>query len=198
MGRPVPNLPWLPWTRARATVSSDAGATYHAMLVPVTPDFSETMVATAGELAASRDAIIEVITVIEVPIAMPLDAALPEVETTALDALDRARRIAEDYGVRVITYSVRARHAGRAIVDEAAGISVEVIILSAPAERLPGRPLMGSTADFVLRHRPCRVIVAIDAPGETSRAVEAWPPHHRIGMRSPILTRDPTVTPCAP
>lgn len=145
-------------------VPSELCATYAAMLVPVNADTREAVIATAGELAASRDAIIEAITVIEVPHQTSLDSPLPEEESAALDVLDRARRIAEAYGARVITYSVRGRRAGEAIIEEATRMGVEVIILGAPAGNRIGRPLMGSTSDFVLRNSPCRVIITAEPP----------------------------------
>ena len=71
----------------------------------------------------------------------------------------------ELYGVRVIERMVRARSAGRAIVEEAARRNAEIIVLGAP--RLPHRTrksaIFGKTVDYVLRHAPCRVMVAAAA-----------------------------------
>ena len=53
---------------------------------------------------------------------------------------------------------VRSRSAGRAIVEEAERRQSEIVVLGAPrAER---RQIFGPTADYVLKHAPCRVMVA--------------------------------------
>jgi hypothetical protein len=48
-----------------------------------------------------------------------LEEALPEKYKEAQEALDEARAIGEEYGVRVEGYTTGARNAGRAIVEEA-------------------------------------------------------------------------------
>ena len=72
--------------------------------------------------------------------------------------LDGARNQAELYGVRIVERLVRARSAGRAIVEEAERRQSEIVVLGAP--RAPRRQIFGPTADYVLRHAPCRVMVA--------------------------------------
>jgi APA family basic amino acid/polyamine antiporter len=94
-----------------------------------------------------------------VPLELPLDARLPEEELQADEALDRARAIGELYGVDVRGRLVRARSAGRAIVDEAEHRFTEIIVMGAP--RTSGRRgVFSDTVDFVLKHAPCRVMVA--------------------------------------
>ena len=66
--------------------------------------------------------------------------------------------IAEAYGVRVVERVVRARNAGRAIVDEAERRGSEIIVLGAPRGR--HRAIFGHTVDYVLKHAPSRVMVA--------------------------------------
>ena len=54
---------------------------------------------------------------------------------------------------------MRARSAGRAIVDEAVRRNTEIIVMGAPrAEQRGG--VFSETVDFVLKHAPCRVMVA--------------------------------------
>jgi len=62
--------------------------------------------------------------------------------------------------VEVTERIVRARNAGRAIVDEAASRNSEIIVMGAPRSDRPGRALFSDTVDFVLKHAPCRVMVA--------------------------------------
>jgi len=62
----------------------------------------------------------------------------------------------------VIGRIVRARRAGRAIVDEAARRGSEIIVMGAPRRDEHGRRarIFGGTVDFVLKNAPCRVMVA--------------------------------------
>jgi nucleotide-binding universal stress UspA family protein len=57
---------------------------------------------------------------------------------------------------------VRARRAGRAIVDEAERRNSEIIVMGSPrrGEHRRRGPIFGGTVDFVLKHAPCRVMVA--------------------------------------
>jgi nucleotide-binding universal stress UspA family protein len=112
----------------------------------------------AMRLAAERRATIVALRVIVVPLDMPIDAELAEAEEQADRLLDDARNQAELYGVRIIERLVRSRSAGRAIVDEAERRQSEIVVLGAPrAER---RQIFGPAADYVLKHAPCRVMVA--------------------------------------
>jgi APA family basic amino acid/polyamine antiporter len=134
---------------------------YRSILVPVIggPE-SDEATDVACRLAAERRATIAAVSVIEVPLEFPLDARLEEEEARAYEQLEEARSIGEKYGVDVIGRLVRARSAGRAIVDEADRRRSEIIVMGAP--RRGGRPrraIFGETVDFVLKHAPCRVMV---------------------------------------
>jgi APA family basic amino acid/polyamine antiporter len=133
---------------------------YRQLLVPVdgSPGSDEAM-NLGVRLAGERRARIAAVHVIVVPLELPLDAELPEAEARADDVLDHARAIGDAYGVDVVTRVTRARSAGRAIVDEAAARQSEIVVIGAPRRRR-GRAVFGGTVDFVLRHAPCRVMVA--------------------------------------
>ena len=137
---------------------------YRNILVPITPGYpSGEAMQVACRLAGERRASIIAETVIEVPLELPLDAYLPERVEEANDRLDEASAIGELYGVRVTERIVRARNAGRAIVDEATRRGSEIIVMGGPRRvRLASgrRPIFGDTVDFVLKHAPCRVMVA--------------------------------------
>jgi nucleotide-binding universal stress UspA family protein len=96
--------------------------------------------------------------VIVVPLDRQLDAELPVEEEKADRLLDEARLAAAAYGIRTIDRIARARHAGRAIADEAARRQAEIVVLGAPRGR--HRAIFGDTVDYVLRNAPCRVMVA--------------------------------------
>ena len=148
---------------------------------------------TAGRLAAEEDAetasghvgaTIEAIWVFEIPMALPIDARLPDAELTrARAALARAKAVGEEYeGVAVATATIRARRTGQAIVEEARRRGVNAIVLAAEeasairgGARLGGRPgfenYVGDVTKHVVAKAPCPVILTAPAPGE--RAVPA-------------------------
>src|ERR671931_1091123 len=131
---------------------------YRNVLVPVIERHeSEEAVDLACRLATERGASIVALTVIEVPLQLPLDAELPEQsEERAHDVLDEVRAIGEAYGVDVIGRIVRARRAGRAIVDEAERRNSEIIVMGAPRRDVRRRHarIFGDTVDFVLKNAP--------------------------------------------
>jgi APA family basic amino acid/polyamine antiporter len=135
---------------------------YRNILVPVVggPE-SDEATDVACRLATERRATIAAFSVIEVPMELPLDAQMDEQEERADEQLDEARAIGDSYGVNVVTRLVRARKAGRAIVDEATRRQSEIVVMGAPrGGKRVGKAIFGDTVDFVLKHAPCRVMVA--------------------------------------
>ena len=116
-------------------------------------------------MAAERGARIAAVTVLEIPLDLPLSAELPEEEALANRELDEARAIGDSYGISVIPRLVRGRNAGAEIVREAERRGTEIIVIGAP-RRVVGRrkrAVFGHTVDYVLKNAPCRVMVtAID------------------------------------
>jgi basic amino acid/polyamine antiporter, APA family len=137
-------------------------AAYRRILVPLLDaKESERAIEIACRLAADHGATVTGLTVIEVPVTLPIDAQMIEEEAEAKRALDVARAIADSYGVSVAVRVVRARDAGEAIVEAARRANTEIIILRAPRKRGSSRArLFGGTVDFLLKHAPCRVMVA--------------------------------------
>jgi APA family basic amino acid/polyamine antiporter len=148
--------------RAPVVIGPAAALEYRSILVPVGPGRErEEAVDVACRLAAERGATIVAVAVVEIPMELPLDARLPEEEARADELLDEARAIGELYGVDVIGRLLRARSAGRAIVDEAERRNAEIIVVGAPRRDSRTRgPIFGDTVDFVLKQAPCRVMVA--------------------------------------
>jgi APA family basic amino acid/polyamine antiporter len=155
-------------------------AEYGSILVPLlgTP-LDDDIVQTAGRLAGADPdegesaAVIEALWVFQMPMSLPLDAALPEAQLQeARRALARAKAVGEEYeGVEVATATVRSRRVGQAIVEEARRRGVEAIVLAAePPSRIRGGALLGGRGGpldnyvgEVTRHvidkAPCRVIL---------------------------------------
>ena len=138
-------------------------AAYRRILVPLLDaKESERAIEIACRLAAEHGVTVTPLTVIEVPVTLPIDAQMIEEEAEAKRVLEVARAIADSYGVSVSVRVVRARDAGEAIVEEARRANTEIIILRAPRKRgsSRGARLFGGTVDFLLKHAPCRVMVA--------------------------------------
>ena len=164
-------------------------AEYGSILVPIQGrPLDDDIVQTAGRLAAEENedlgeggAVIEALWVFEVPMALPLDARIPDEELKrARRALARAKAVGEEYeGVEVATAVVRARKAGEAIVHEAKRRGVEAIVLAAEEKVLTrggmvmgGRAGMrdtfvGDTTRHVVNKAPCRVILTAAPPQAT-------------------------------
>jgi APA family basic amino acid/polyamine antiporter len=139
---------------------------YRSVLVAFAEDdpFSAEAVITAKALAARRRRAIHVLSLVEVPSNLPLDAELPEQEGVARTKLERAKLIC---GQRVSgsVVHVRLGGAGQAIVDDAKKINAAAIVM--PLRYRGGSPLYGKTLQTVLAKRPCRVIVSAN-PSEST------------------------------
>jgi basic amino acid/polyamine antiporter, APA family len=151
-----------------------------SIMVPIFgTELDDDIVQTAARLAGPEHddldpegAVIEAIWVFQVPLALPLDARLPDAQVKrAKAALARAKVVGEEYeGVVVQTAMVRGRRVGQAIVAEAARRGVEAIVVAAEEpSRVRGGALLGSTGPldnylgevtkYVIKKAPCRVIL---------------------------------------
>ena len=135
---------------------------YRRLLVPVIPGrASDDALDVAASLSAERGARIAAVTVLEIPLDLPLGVELPTEEAQANRELDEARRIGDSYGVSVIPRLVRGRNAGAEIVREAERRGTEIIVIGAPRRDVGRgkRAVFGNTVDYVLKNAPCRVLV---------------------------------------
>jgi APA family basic amino acid/polyamine antiporter len=139
---------------------------YKSVLVAFEDEpFSADTVATAARLAARRRRGIHVVSLINVPTHLPLDAPLDAEESAAQSRIEQAKLIA---GLRVTGHVLRVRpgQAGHTIADEARDIEAAAIVMQLRYRN--GTPLYGKTLQTVLAERPCRVIVS--AEPEVARA----------------------------
>jgi APA family basic amino acid/polyamine antiporter len=189
-GKPVFKRVTIP---AGALAREREEAEYGSILVPLlgTP-LDDDIVQTAGRLAAEersdegeQGAVIEALWVFQIPMSLPLDAALPEHQLQeGRRALARAKAVGEEYvGVEVATATVRARRVGQAIVDEARRRGVEAIVMAAEApSRIRGGALLGGRGGpldnyigevtrYVVDKAPCRVILTAP-PAEGAAAAD--------------------------
>jgi APA family basic amino acid/polyamine antiporter len=141
---------------------------YRRIVVPIVPGRpSDDALDLACRLAAERRASIVALSVIEVPLELPLDTELLDQERRANDELDEAIAIGETYGVKVVGRLVRGRSASAEIVREAERRGAEIIVLGSPRKSLVDRRrgVFGTTVDRVLRRAPCRVMIAASTTG---------------------------------
>jgi APA family basic amino acid/polyamine antiporter len=175
---------------------------FGSILVPLTgTPLDDDMIQTAGRLSGEDDdpgleragSTIEALWIFEVPMALPIDARLPDAQLErARAALRRAKAVGEEYeGVEVATATVRARRAGAAIVEEARRRGVQAIVLAAEEpSRIRGGALLGGrggpmdnfvgdATKYVVSKAACEVILtappASDVPVGEARDPEQHP-----------------------
>ena len=149
-------------SKAPPAVGAALALEYRRILVPIVPGRpSDDALDVALRLAKERGARVIALTVMEVPLDLPLDAELPELEAIANRELDEAVGIGDSYGVRVTPRLVRGRSASVEIVAEANRRDTEIIIIGSPRKGLTQRRrgVFGATVDRVMRNAPCRVMV---------------------------------------
>jgi basic amino acid/polyamine antiporter, APA family len=156
---------------------------YRSLLVPIFgSELDDDIVSTAGRLAAAEQedggdgdggSRVALIYVVEVPLAVPLDAELPpEREAEARRALERAREVAEEYeDVEVSAEVVRARKVGAGIVEAARRSEAEAIVIGGePPTKIRGGATLGgvgaakpaeigAATEYVLKKAHCQVLL---------------------------------------
>ncbi len=136
------------------------GAQYRRLLVPMKlGPIGEEMVATAVALAKERDARVDALFVVVVPLEFAIDAPLYEREEQAAASLAEAVLLGEENGVRVEPVSVRARSIGKAILEQAAERDSDLIVLGSSPRWRRQSAFFSPTVDYVLRSAPCEVLV---------------------------------------
>ena len=136
---------------------------YRRLLVPVLPGLaSDEALDVACSLAAERGARITAVSVIEVPLDLPLGRRAGGGGGGANRELDEARAIGESYGVRVLeparsAPAAPARRSSRR-PSGAAPRSSSSARRAGTSGRRGGR-VFGATVDYVLKNAPCRVLV---------------------------------------
>jgi APA family basic amino acid/polyamine antiporter len=128
----------------------------------------ESLVTLACQISSGMEAELTALHVVEVPMATPIDADDEVLDHAGHEILGHARTYAaEHFSRQIATKLLRARQAGEALVGEAAERRIDTLVVGYHQPHTLGEILLGSTAQYVVRHAPCRVIVQIP------------PPHHR-------------------
>ncbi len=138
----------------------EAMASLRSLLVP----FNGTPVtlgalSLATRLAQLSKGRVSAVYVIEVARHLPLEAELPEEIERSERIFAGAREAFRDRMSMIEFALLQARNAGATIVDEAVNIEADAIVLGIPEKRHAEDAALGSTAEFILDHAPCRVIL---------------------------------------
>jgi len=130
------------------------------------PESVESLMTLAVQLSNGMDAELVVLHVVEVPPATPIEAEDEVLDHEGKEILGAARRVAERSSKKISTELLRAREVGEAIVGEAKDRGAELLIVGHRGSHTSalGELLLGSTAQYVAHHAPCRVIIQIPPP----------------------------------
>ncbi|MHB8532946.1 MAG: amino acid permease, partial [Solirubrobacteraceae bacterium] len=134
---------------------------YSTALVPIFGDDVSASALRAAAKLIGEDGVVYAIYVLPVPAQLSLEAGLEEEEAHGRSVLESARIQARRSGIKIHTGLIRTRNPGSALVEEAQRIGSDVIYWStihAPA----GEHGIGPTAAYLLKTRPCRVIIETD------------------------------------
>jgi nucleotide-binding universal stress UspA family protein len=144
----------------RSVRSKEASLAFKSILVPVNgSEASLVAVEFACGLAKRSHGKVHVVHVIEVKLALPLDADLVGEAQRGENILSEVEAVAKRQDFEVEGDLLQARNAGHAIVDEALERQADAIVLGVPFKGPFGDFELGRVASHVLRTAHCQVIL---------------------------------------
>jgi nucleotide-binding universal stress UspA family protein len=136
----------------------------HILMPYVGTSADEDLLRAVCRMARSFKAKLSVVHVIEVPMALPLEArTLPGLDE-AESALDRAEDIIREERAKASVELLQARDAGHAILEEAASRGADLIFMERHRHSKSGVFGLGETVEHVLKHAACPVWVSSQDP----------------------------------
>jgi nucleotide-binding universal stress UspA family protein len=118
------------------------------------------------QLAKPLKAELVALHIVEVDWSHDLEEDIASDNVLASTVLDQAERIGEKMGVPVRTELLQARDVGAALVDEAAELDGDLIVLGLPyRKKFGGDFAMGRTVPYVLQNAASQVIVVREPIG---------------------------------
>ncbi len=148
----------VPMEVARAVYSVEAA---RCIVVPIVEGiYSERAVELACRLGERQHARLVLVHVLEVPYTVPLDTPLPDLEARGQRALETARFIAIQHGLKPEIRLVRHRSAPEGILSVARQVGADQIIMGIGLKRRASSDGLGRTVHEVMRRASCEVIVA--------------------------------------
>jgi nucleotide-binding universal stress UspA family protein len=141
------------------------------ILVPINGDRCDDEALQLASLIAKKNkSHVTVMHVVEVPRALPLDAELTTETTRGERLLERAEEQAHHFGLEIHAELLQARVAGVALVDEAARLQVDLIILGLPNRTRFGTFYLSKNSNYILNHATCRVWLAREPAGHKTES----------------------------
>ncbi len=130
------------------------------ILVPTSgTGYSERGIELACRLGEEQKAEIYLVTVIEVPRTLPMEAPLPQAEAKAEQILKEGEAIVQLRGLTAQGEIMRGRTAGEAIIRKAKDLEADLIVMGIRSEIRMAQEILGRTSDLVIRRAPCEVIL---------------------------------------
>ena len=123
---------------------------------------AEELIGLATHVAAPGRAEITVLHVVEIPAATPLDAEDEVLEAPARAVEQAVKRLARKHRRRKFSVRIlRARHAGKAMVDELKEGRFDLAVIGYHHKRSLPELLLGTTAQYLATHAPCRLLMSV-------------------------------------
>lgn len=145
-------------TAASGGETTAAAETWKRLLVPaVDAGYSMRSLEVAFRLAQGTGATVQLAFVIEVPRALPLDAAMPDTEKLAANSLRDAQEAARAYKVPVEAFIHRTRSAPEGILKLIAQEKADVLVLGGRPDAIRGLP--SELLRELFRRAPCEVVL---------------------------------------
>ena len=134
----------------------------------------------ALKLSASSDrknSVVHPAYVVEIDRALPLDALVPDIQARGEECLSEAETEAAKAKVKCDSFLLQARQAGPGLVEQAVEEQVDLVVIGVDSatsvdgathartahSRYSAAAIdLGPTADYVISHAPCEVIVVRD------------------------------------
>jgi anti-anti-sigma regulatory factor len=124
----------------------------------------------AATVAKERSAILYLVVVLEVPRALALNAPLAEQEQNAQQLIEKAEALVRKEGIQPVRYLKRGREYTAALLEAAADLKADVIVLDLPA---PGPAAVeqngnvpANLVETLCRRAPCEVIISRPSPNK--------------------------------
>ena len=114
----------------------------------------------ACEVTPAGEALL-LVHVIELPDNTPLDAPLLASDRAAHQILRVAAQVAQKHGRKATTRSLRAHHAGKALLEELKDGKIALAVLGFHHGRNLRELLAGTTHQYLARRAPCRLLLDI-------------------------------------
>jgi len=140
-------------------VTRQAGR-FQRIVVPIQGDMvSDRLVALASQMSKFRGASMDVLYVVEVPLALPITADMSDQERSAQEAFTKAEKIADRYDVKISKKIERARQAGPAIVGYARQANADLLLMGDVPKANRRGTKFARSVEYVFENAPCEVII---------------------------------------